>query len=180
VATEVTNADNEQGDSGREDGDEESGIETRHDEIPEDKVYHDDSMTPSVQRIYGPMPRNPRGYIHMYAHATVMHHAMTHYSLRKGLKKFRKVGEDAISKELKQRHTRDTFMPQYSKTLSDEHKRGALESFMFIKEKRDGSIKGRACTDGRKQSKAAVPMYDTSPTVTLEAVLITATIDAFE
>jgi hypothetical protein len=109
-----------------------------------------------------------------------MHNAMTRYSLKKGLKEFQNMGEDAVSKELKQLHMRDIFLPQYSKTLSDEQKRGALESLMFLKEKRDGSIKGRACADGRKQCEAAVTGDATSPMVSLEAVLITATIDAFE
>jgi hypothetical protein len=87
----------------------------------------------------------------MFSHTTVMHHAMTQYSLRKGLKKFQKVGEEAVSKELKQLHMRDTFAPQNSEELSDEQKRGALESLVFLKEKRDRSVKGRACADGSNQ-----------------------------
>jgi hypothetical protein len=75
---------------------------------------------------------------------------------------------------------RDRFMPQDSKQLSDEQKRGALESLMFLKEKWDGSIKGRACDDGWKQHDTDVPGDATSPTVSLEAVLIAATIDVFE
>jgi hypothetical protein len=51
---------------------------------------------------------------------------------------------------------------------------------MFLKEKRDGSIKGRVCADGRKQREGATKDDAMSPTVSLEAVLITPTIDAFE
>jgi hypothetical protein len=51
---------------------------------------------------------------------------------------------------------------------------------MFLKEKRDGSVKGRACADGRKQQDTDVPGDATSPTVVLESVLVTATIDVFE
>jgi hypothetical protein len=51
---------------------------------------------------------------------------------------------------------------------------------MFLKEKRDGTIKGRACADGRNQRETAVPGVTTSLTVSLEAVLIIATIDAYE
>jgi hypothetical protein len=137
-------------------------------------------MTPSVQRTYGLMSRKPRDYIHMYAHATVMHHVMTQYSLRKWLTKFQKVGEEAVSKESTQLHRRDTFAPQNSKELSEEQERGALESLMFLKEKRDGSVKGRACADGRKQQDMAVPGDVTSPTTALESILFTTTIDAFE
>jgi hypothetical protein len=49
---------------------------------------------------------------------------------------------------------------------------------MFLKEKRDGTIKGRACADGRKQRETAVPGAATFPTVAVESVMITATIDA--
>jgi hypothetical protein len=66
------------------------------DEIPDDEVYHPDSMTPSVQRGYGLRPRRGRDYIHL--HATIAHHAMTQYSLKKGLKKFQGKAEDAVSK----------------------------------------------------------------------------------
>jgi hypothetical protein len=51
---------------------------------------------------------------------------------------------------------------------------------MFLKENRDGSIKGRACAYGRKQREGSTKSDATSPTVALESVLITATIDAFE
>jgi hypothetical protein len=51
---------------------------------------------------------------------------------------------------------------------------------MFLKEKRDGSIKGRPCADGSNQREGSTKSDTTSPTVSLEAVLLTATIDAFE
>jgi hypothetical protein len=73
------------------------------------------------------------------------------------LKKFKKVREEAVSKELLQLHMRDTFKPQNVKELSSEQKKGALESLMFLKEKRDGSVKGRTCADGRKQRETAEP-----------------------
>jgi hypothetical protein len=55
-----------------------------------------------------------------------------------------------------------------------------LESLIFLKEKRDRTIKGRACADRRKQCETSTPGAVASPTVSLEAVLITATIDAYE
>jgi hypothetical protein len=51
---------------------------------------------------------------------------------------------------------------------------------MFLKEKRDGTIKGRTCADGHKQREKAKPGAATSPTVKLESVLITSTTDAFK
>jgi hypothetical protein len=75
---------------------------------------------------------------------------------------------------------RDTFKPQNAKELSSNQKKGALELLMFLKEKRDGTIKGRTCADGMKQRKTAEPGAATSPTVSLESVLIASTIEAFE
>jgi hypothetical protein len=51
---------------------------------------------------------------------------------------------------------------------------------MFLKEKRDGSIKGRACADGRKQRETATPGEAASPTVSLESVMITAAVEAHD
>jgi hypothetical protein len=71
---------------------------------------------------------------------------------------------------------RDTFKPQEAEELSTDQKKGALESLMFLKEKRDGTIKGITCADGQKQRETAEPGATTSPTVSLESVLITSTI----
>jgi hypothetical protein len=37
---------------------------------------------------------------------------------------------------------KDTFAPQVGEELSEEQKKGALESLVFLKKKRDGTIKG--------------------------------------
>jgi hypothetical protein len=52
-------------------------------EIPDDEVYHPDTMTPSVQSTYGLRPKRARDYSHL--HANVVHHSMTQYSLNRGL-----------------------------------------------------------------------------------------------
>jgi hypothetical protein len=49
---------------------------------------------------------------------------------------------------------------------------------MFLKEKYDGSIKGRSCADRRKKKNGRRSRTPPPPTVVLESVLITATIDA--
>jgi hypothetical protein len=51
---------------------------------------------------------------------------------------------------------------------------------MFLNEKRDGSIKGRACADGRKQREGSTKSDTTLSTIALESVIINAIIDAFE
>jgi hypothetical protein len=130
-----------------------NGIETEHTEIPDDEVYHPITMMPSVQSVCGLRPRRVRDYSHR--HAFIVHHTMTQYSLKRVLKKFKDKGEEAASKELEQLHLKQTFTPQDAKDLTTGQKKSALESLTFLKENRDGAIKGRACADGRK--KGAVP-----------------------
>jgi hypothetical protein len=105
-------------------------------------------------------------------HPHIVHHTMTQYSLNKGLRKFRK--------ELEQLHMKDTFTPVKEGDLTPQQKKESLESLMFLKENRDGSIKGRACADEIKQREGSKKSDATSPTVALKSVLITSTIDAFE
>ena len=55
-----------------------------------------------------------------------------------------------------------------------------LESHMFIKEKRDGEIEGRAVAGGNKQRDYISKEDASSPTVATEAVLLSCIIDAEE
>eukprot|EP00957_Ditylum_brightwellii_P066184 5022359-Ditylum_brightwellii.AAC.1 len=64
--------------------------------------------------------------------------------------------------------------------MSEEERDETLEALMFLKEKRDGRIKGQTCTDGRKQRKRLNINDATSPTVMVKLVLITAAIEAKE
>jgi hypothetical protein len=64
-------------------------------------------------------------------HVNIVHHAMTQYSFKKGLKKFRGKAEDAVSKELLQLHMKDTFAPQVGEELSEEQKRGLWNRSCF-------------------------------------------------
>jgi hypothetical protein len=97
-----------------------------------------------------------------------------HYSIGARVKKFKQQGEDALTKELRQPQC-----PIHGHSLTKEEKRKAISSLMFLKEKQDKSIKGRACADGRKQHNDWPTKQDsTSPTVSTESVFITAMIDA--
>jgi hypothetical protein len=51
---------------------------------------------------------------------------------------------------------------------------------MFLKEKRCGLIKGRGCADGRKQREYLTKEETSPPTVTIESVMLSCTIDAKE
>ena len=67
-----------------------------------------------------------------------------------------------------------------AKPLTTTQRREALGYLMFLKQKRSGKIKARGCADGRPQ-RAYIPQEDArAPTVSTEAVFMTAVIDAME
>lgn len=107
-------------------------------------------------------------------------HLMTQYSLKVGLKKFGEAGEKAVTKELSQFHDMSVFEPIDAGTLTSDDKRATLASLLFLKKKRDGKIKARACADRREQRETTAQDEAVSPTVSIESVFVTATIDAKE
>ena len=59
------------------------------------------------------------------------------------------MGYDSAFAEMKQLHMRKTFRPRhYKKELNEEQKKSILESHMFLKQKQDGTIKGRTVAVG--------------------------------
>ena len=53
--------------------------------------------------------------------------------------------------KVKQLHDRGVFEVLDVVSATEEEKKEALSSLMFLKEKRDGAIKGQACANGRPQ-----------------------------
>ncbi len=102
------------------------------------------------------------------------------YSLEARLKHFGERGETAVSKELKQLIVYDVFEPLYAKKLSKEEKPKTLTSLIFLKEKQDGNVKARSCASGSVQREHLAKEEAAAPTVVLESVFVTATIDAKE
>ena len=105
---------------------------------------------------------------------------MTQYNLKPGLSKFRARGTTAAMDELTQLHIMDTWTAMDQLKISREERMGALSSLLFLKEKRTGKIKGRACINGAPQ-QAHIPKEEVaSPTATMESTFITASIAAHE
>jgi hypothetical protein len=127
---------------------------------------------------YGIEPTAPRDYEHMFA--TLAHTAMTQMSMKKGIKEFGKEGVDAVLVELQQLHDRKVLEPQNASQMTREEKRASLNYLMFLKKKRSGRIKGRGCADGRKQRIHTKKEDASSPTVAIEAVMLSCVIDAEE
>jgi hypothetical protein len=70
--------------------------------------------------------------------------------------------------------------PRIANELTREEKRAALHYLMILKKKRNGRIKGRGCADGRKQRLHTNKEDASSPTVAIEAVMLSCVIDANE
>jgi hypothetical protein len=104
---------------------------------------------------------------------------MTQLSLKSGLKEWGERAYEAAESEIKQLHFRNTFQPLHWKQLTDTQRK-MLESHMFLKQKRDGKIKGRTVAEGNKQRDYISKEDASSPTVTTESVLLTCIIDAEE
>ena len=102
------------------------------------------------------------------------------FSLKKGIKLFGPRAKEAALGEMKQLHYRVVFEPVDINSLTPEELARAMESLLFLTEKRDGRIKARACADGSIQREYIEREDAASPTAMTESILITATVDAKE
>lgn len=100
------------------------------------------------------------------------------YSLTKGFKTFGKKGRQAAHEEMKQLHDRIVFKPVKVEELTTVERRRAMESLIFITEKKDSRIKARTCANGSTQREYTKRDEAASPTALTESHLITAVIDA--
>ncbi len=85
-----------------------------------------------------------------------------------------------MSKELTQMHDMKVFCPVMRDLQTKEERTKVMASLMFLKEKRNHSVKARMCTNRQKLRGDWTKKDTTSPTVSTEAVFITAVVDAYE
>ena len=86
-----------------------------------------------------------------------------------------------MTKELTQKHNMSVFRLIKQDTHTYDNKKNALLLIMFLKEKRDSSVKACMCANGCKQKDDTWSKPKTmSPTVAMESVFITAVIDTDE
>ncbi len=81
---------------------------------------------------------------------------------------------------MEQLHVRKVAKPVDSGSLSYIQKKAALRYLMFLTKKRCGRIKARGCADGRKQRETTRKEDAAAPTVAIESVMLSATIDAMD
>lgn len=105
---------------------------------------------------------------------------MTQLNVKEGSRQFGEKGNEALLKELNQLHEQQALIPKRKEETSYEESKKALRYLMFIKEKRDSTMKARGCADGRSQWEYTDKEDTSSPTVSLEAMLLTCATDAKE
>ena len=110
----------------------------------------------------------------------------TQMSAQKGIKLFGERALAAMFKELKQLSDgvvpgKPVIQPIAFEDLTEKDKKEALEAVNLIAEKRCGKIKGRTCANGSRQRRflRSDESY-ASPTASLEAIMTTLMIDAYE
>jgi hypothetical protein len=101
------------------------------------------------------------------------------YSLKQGIKKFGAKGVAAAHKELQQLHDRVVFEPISTNEMTTLERKRAMESLIFLNEKRDGeTVKARMCANGSTQRAYISREEASSPTAASEAIITTGVIDA--
>ena len=85
-----------------------------------------------------------------------------------------------VFNEMKQLHIRKTFVPKQWHQLIKEQRAQVLEVHLFLKQKSDRTIKGRAVAGENKPRDYILKEDASSPTVATESVLLTAVIAAKE
>ena len=102
-------------------------------------------------------------------------------SRKKGLKKvLGEKQEETTNTELNQIHDMEGFTPKHWHQHAKGERCRVLKSFMYLKEKRDGNVKGRGCADKRSQQLYISKIKTSSSTAALAAIMLTCVNDAFE
>lgn len=148
------------------------------DEMAHDMARHVEEQYGDQGHGYNLRPRAPRHNEHL--HCNIMETVLTQYSIKKGLKFFGNEAADAVMAEMRQLHDRGAIIPQSADELTLDQRKASLEYLMFLKQKRDGRLKGRGCADGRKQRAHTSKEEVSSPTVAVESVMLSCIIDSKE
>ncbi len=88
--------------------------------------------------------------------------ALMLYSVNAGIRKFKAKGKAGVTKELTQMHDMSVFCPIEVEALTYNKSKKAPLLLMFLKEKRDSSVKACMCADGSKQKDGTWSKQDTT------------------
>ena len=98
----------------------------------------------------------------------IEHLIFTHVGTKKGIKLWGEKVVTAIMKEMKQFHDRNVVNPLKPKDITPVIRDKTLRYLMFLKQKRNGDIKGRGYADSRPQRLYKSKSKTSSPTAAIE------------
>jgi hypothetical protein len=110
--------------------------------------------------------------------ADIVGMVMAQVLCKAALKKWAKEAAESIGKEMNQLHWQNSFKPMHWKSLTAKQRKKVLESHIFIERQCDGILKAQQVAGGNKQQGYITKEDASSPTVSLEAVLLTCVVDA--
>ena len=108
----------------------------------------------------------------------IVHFIMTQYSTGMGLQKFNEQVVVEVTKQLKQTHDLQMFIPMDANAVTEEDKQKAIPLLMFFTEKQFSTAKARECANVSKQREFTKKEDAASPTICLDSIFITGVIDA--
>ena len=79
---------------------------------------------------------------------------------------------------MEQLHDIMVFVPIKVESLTEQERKRAMESLIFLVEKRDKVMKARTCADGSSQRAYVSKEEAASPTAATESIMLTGVIDA--
>jgi hypothetical protein len=122
----------------------------------------------------------PDAAAEVHNHNLAVGYVFNQMSAKKGVKIYGDKAVQAIVQECKQLDEKKVFDPVRMKDTTAVERKNALRSINLIKEKRSGKIKARTVADGSTQRPYVKKEDSTSPTVSIEALMISIAIDAKE
>ena len=105
---------------------------------------------------------------------------LTQMTATASIKKHGQRAIEALMNEFLQLHNKDIFEPMHAHKLTNDQKRRALRAINLIKEKRCGKLKGRTVADGSMQRNRYTKEETTSPTISVDALMLTLLVNAKE
>jgi len=98
--------------------------------------------------------------------------------IKEGIRRFGEKGNNTLLKELNQLHKRNALLPKKKQYMTHDERKNVLRYLMFLKEKRNGTIKVRGCAYSRSQWEYTTKADTRSPTMSLEAMIMSCAVDA--
>ena len=104
----------------------------------------------------------------------------TTYTFKQAINKFGDKGKESALKEMRQLHERKSAERVLLKDLTNQERIRALKMVDFVLRKKCGTLKSRACIDGRPQKNYVSKEDISSPTPVPDSVFLTGVIEAKE